>query len=264
MKYILILIMLIPLNLYSRSKYSKYTYIPQNAYDYLPQVYEEVARIIPELSTPYYFPALIEHESCICIRPSRRCRRCFNPRSRLKTWREEGAGLFQLTRTFYRNGRVKWDIVRTLKRENPELLSELNWYNIYDRPDLQIRAGLILWKSNWNRLSSNIDEENRRRFADAIFNGGWKFFNRERKTCGLRYDCDPNVWYGNVADISSGRNRRALYSGKTAWQINRRHVRDVEARMNKYENDYNNNIDIYSKEVEPLDFNSINQNQVVY
>ena len=218
-------------------KYSKYTYIPTNAYEVLPELYDKANAIAPNVD-PYYFAALIEHESCICITPTRRCRRCFNPTSRLKTKREEGAGLFQLTRAYRRNGSIRFDIIKTLKRKYSNELSELNWGNVYSRPDLQIIAGLLLWKSNYDNLPKHLDPLVKRRFTDSIFNGGTKFFNRERRSCGLKRGCNPNLWYGNVADSSSGRNKRALYSGKTAWQINRRHVKDVEQRMSKYEKDY--------------------------
>jgi len=44
------------------------TYIPPQAFQYLPIVKTEAQRIIPEILTPWYFGGLIEHESCISLK----------------------------------------------------------------------------------------------------------------------------------------------------------------------------------------------------
>jgi hypothetical protein len=190
---------------------------------------------MPNFILPPYFPALIEHESCVRLCGNNYyARRCWNPKSRLKTKREEGAGLFQITRVFNKAGRVRWDMLNTLRRKYPKQLHELNWNNIYNRPDLQIKAGLLLWRSNWDRLSKDIPVMSRIAFADSIYNGGYVWLYRERQICKLKKGCDPDKWFGNVEKIKSARAKRKLYGNRTAWDINRHHVKDVFTRIDKY------------------------------
>jgi len=227
-------------SLYGQNCDSK-TYIPDKAKKLLPIVYEEVYKILGnDFNYPFYFPALIEHESCVKLCGNNYwAKRCWSPKSRLKTKREEGAGFFQLTRVFNKTGRVKWDTIEYLRKRFPKELHELNWNNVYERPDLQIKAGILLWKSNFIKFSKNIPIETRIAFADSVYNGGWKYFRYERKYCGLIKNCDPNKWFGNVEKIKSKRARRKLYGNRTAWDINRHHVKDViKNRMSKYMKDY--------------------------
>jgi hypothetical protein len=191
-------------------------------------------------SYPFYFPALIEQESCVRLCGNNYwSRRCWSPKSRLKTKREEGAGFFQLTRVFTKTGMVKWDTIDILRKRYPKQLHKLNWNNVYNRPDLQILAGLLLWRKNFYMLSKFIPLEERIAFADSMFNGGYYYLNKERKKCKLVKSCDPDKWFGNVEKIKSRRAIRKLYGNRTAWDINRDHVRKVlKIRMPKYNMNY--------------------------
>lgn len=206
-------------------------YIPTRAYKYFPMVIESNIEYLPELVIPDYFGGLIEHESCITL-----CsKRCWNPKSRLKTKREEGAGLGQLTRVFNRNGTVRWDMLRTLRLRHPKELKELTWNNIYKRPDLQIKALVLLWRDDYEYLSKSIrNKKEIQWFVDSAYNGGFKWLNRERIMCKFTKGCDPDLWFNNVEKMKSRRARRKLYGTRTAWDINRHHVRDVRLRSKKY------------------------------
>lgn len=250
MKIIIMISILLSLNLYSGSCSSK-TYIPERAITNVDTLYEVVDITMEEIGNdipPYYFPALVEHESCVQLCGTGYwAKRCWNPISRLKTYwdkdktlnREEGAGLFQLTRAWYKNGTLRMDTVRDLKRKYPKELKELNWDNVYDRPDLQMKAGLLLWRSNYKILPNTITEYNRMLMADSIYNGGYKYFNKERIECNLRKGCDSDVWFDNVENMNA-RGTKILYGERTAYMINRNHVKDVVYRMGKYETDYEN------------------------
>jgi len=265
MKMIILICLLLSINLYSRCD-SK-TYIPKRAIENVDTLYMEVDETMSDLNEyipSYYFPALIEHESCVQLCGTGYwARRCWNPISRLKTYwdkskkinREEGAGLFQLTRAWRKNGTLRLDSIGALKRKYPKELSELNWNNVYKRPDLQMKAGLLLWKANYKMLPKDIDSYNKMLMTDSIYNGGYKYFNRERKECGLRKDCNDKIWLNNIENINK-RGNRILYGKRTAYMINRHHVRDVIKRMPKYKKNYNaivqcidiNNTNIYIRD----------------
>ena len=228
-----IVLLLLPLLLYAGCPVK--TYIPKNAYPLVGTMYKEVKDVIPEYDNPPYFQALIEQESCVrlCGR-GYWAKRCWSPISELHTKREQGIGFFQLTRTFKKNGRIRWDIIGTLRRKHAKELHELNWGNVKSRPDLQIKAGLLLWRDNYRRLGSVIPVSDRAYFADSMYNGGGLVY-KERRICKLRKGCNPDKWFGNVELIKDVRDKKVLYGHKTAYDINREHVRNVfKLRLPKY------------------------------
>lgn len=206
--------------------------IPKNAHQHLNTVYEEQRNIHPEILFKSYVPSLIEHESCISLKHSR----CWSPRSELKTKREHGVGLGQITKAYDKRGKVRFDTLKGLVRRHPKELGELNWDNVKDRPDLQIRAILIMLKNIDDKLPMSIDTWNRLLMTDAAYNGGYGGLKRERKQCGLRKNCDPNIWFKNVEN-NCRKSRKAIYGKRSACDINRHHVKDVISKIPKYEID---------------------------
>jgi len=242
MKFILLILSIFTLHAGCDYK----TYIPDKAKELFPIIEEANENIIPSIYTPWYFSSLIEHESCVQLcGKSYWARKCWNPTSRLKTYwdksktknREEGAGLLQLTRAWHRDGRLRLDTINHLRKRYPKQLHELNWDNVYERPDLQLQAGLLLWRDNDHMLNKNITGYNRLWFLDSIYNGGSRLLLKERTKCKLMKGCDPTIWFGNVADVNC-RGHKILYGKRTAWDINRHHVKDVKARMEKYKDLY--------------------------
>ena len=209
--------------------YDLKTYIPKRAYIYYPLVIKEVERIQPDFILPPYYGALIEHESCIRLT----YKKCWNPYSELKTSREQGVGLGQLTRA-WRNGKLRFDSLRNLRRRHYKELSELTWYNIKDRPDLQIRAIVLMWSDNFRRLKRSIDYYDRIAMADSAYNGGFGGLRKDIKKCYLTKGCNSNKWFDNV-ELTCTKSKRPLYGNRSACDINRYHVRDVlDNRLNKY------------------------------
>lgn len=206
------------------------TQIPDRAKIYFPEVIKASNEIFPEFILPSYFGALIEHESCITLKHSR----CWSPTSELKTSREQGVGLGQLTRAWTKTGSLRFDSLGDIRKKHYNELKELSWSNIKQRPDLQIKAIILMWKDNYVRLPSSISDYERIAMADAAYNGGYGDLLKERKYCGLKKDCDPNYWFGNI-EKTCLKSTRKLYGNRSACDINRHHVHDVmEVRLNKY------------------------------
>lgn len=179
-----------------------------------------------------YLASLIEHESCISLTHSR----CWNSKSRLRTPREEGAGLGQLTRAFRPDGSVRFDALTELKQKHPLALQELTWYNVYKRPELQMRAVVLKMQDNYNYFSKYaVNPMEAYAFSDAGYNGGNGGVNNERRACKLASWCDPNKWFDNVEKLCL-KSKAALYGNRSACDINRHHVKDVLlVRSTKYE-----------------------------
>ena len=174
---------------------------------------------------------MIEHESCISLTHSR----CWNPASRLRSAREEGAGLGQLTRAFRSDGSIRFDALAELKTKHRSL-AELTWTNIYTRPDLQVRAVVLKMQDNYTYYlpyaATTLDAL---AFADAAYNGGIGGLNSERRACKLSSTCDHTRWFGNVENYCL-KSKAALYGNRSACDINRHHVTDVlQTRSGKYE-----------------------------
>lgn len=205
------------------------TYIPAQAEQYRPMFRAEVDAHWPDHPKREYLPALVEHESCITLKHSR----CWNPKSRLKTHREEGAGFGQITRAWHPNGSLRFDALAELRSRHLSL-REWSWSNVYDRPDLQIRGVVLKTKDDFQALRVVSDPIERLAFADAAYNGGMGGVQKERRACGLKAGCDPQKWFGHVEHVCL-KSKQPLYGTRSACDINRHHVEDtMRVRAQKY------------------------------
>jgi len=195
-----------------------------------PLVNAEIGANWPELEPRAYVFALISHESCVTYRHSR----CWSPTSRLRTAREEGAGLGQLTRAWAPDGSLRFDSLADLKDRHPALRG-LDWRNIYDRPELQVRALVLMSRGNWLALNVVRDGWERLAMVDAAYNGGLGGVQRERRACQVAPGCDPQRWWDHVEGRCL-KSQQPLYAGRSPCEINRHHVRDVLlVRIPRYE-----------------------------
>lgn len=206
------------------------TYIPPGAVKYASVVKVENATYLPSWYQPAYFGALIEHESCVSLTHSK----CWNPKSQLKTAREEGAGLGQITRAYKADGSVRFDALSDMRKQYRTALNELSWSNVYSRPDLQIRTIVLMTGANLRSFADVPSPHERMAMVDAAYNGGVGGVRKERRICGLTRNCDPQKWFKNV-ELTCGKSLKALYGNRSACDINRHHVTDVvKTRLPKY------------------------------
>jgi hypothetical protein len=231
MRYLFLLLSFIALHAYA---VDVNTYIPLGAITYKLTVQEEIERNYPKLVEYNYVPALIEHESCISLTH----KRCWNPTSQLKTSRETGAGLGQITIAYREDGSVRFDKLKELRDTYRSELKDLTWDNVYKSPGLQIRALVLLLKQDNNRLRGIEDEEERLNFTDAAYNGGIGGVFKEQRACGLALNCNSQIWFGNVEKYCMKSNK-ALYGTRSACDINRAHTRNVMLeKLPKYKHYY--------------------------
>lgn len=204
--------------------------IPAKARLHLSDLAFEIDNHWRKIPNRAYLPGLIEHESCLSLTHSR----CWSPTSRLKTQREEGAGFGQLTRAYRADGTLRFDALAEMRDRHPDL-RELDWSNIYNRPDLQLRTIVLQTRDLFLALLSVPDPMERLAMTDAAYNGGLGGLQRERRACTMAPGCDPGVWWDHV-EVHCLKSRAPLYGNRSACDINRHHVRDVfERRMPKYE-----------------------------
>lgn len=208
------------------------SHIPPQAYQFFPIIIEESDRHTPDIYHPSYYGALIEHESCLNLKH----KRCWNPTSELLNSREQGSGLFQLTRTWNPDGTIRFDTLSDLRRRHMSDLRDLSWLNVKQRPDLQIRSGILLTKESLKVLRNVEDPWERLYMVDTAHNMGIGRIAKDRRACGLAADCDPQIWRGHVERYcTASRKPMRQYGGRSPCDIGRHHSKDViELRMPKY------------------------------
>jgi len=205
--------------------------IPAQAAQYLPALSAQVREVMPAFHAPEYFGALIEHESgCPGIKSM-----CWNPKARLKSAREEGAGLSQITRAYKEDGSLRFDALAETRKLDPRGLNELRWDNVYERPDLQMRVMVIMTRQNWNRITPLAqDVDYRLKLTDLSYNAGIGRVLNDMRSCSLTTGCNPQKWEGHV-EATCTASRKPLYGNRSACDISRHHVHDVvDTRMPKY------------------------------
>ncbi len=209
------------------------TYVPLNAQRLAPVATAEIERTWPSMPLRSYLGALVEQETCTTLTS----RSCWSPTARLKTAREEGAGLGQLTRAWDASGRLRFDALAEVKAMAPADLAQLDWATVYTRADLGLRATLIKLKDCDARLQrlGGFDPQQRVAFCDAAYNGGMGGLLQDRRLCAARAGCDPNQWFGHVEHTSAKSRTKWQGYGQSAFDINRGHVRNtVLVRRPKY------------------------------
>ncbi|MFN3303162.1 MAG: hypothetical protein ACK44A_05510 [Roseateles sp.] len=197
--------------------------IPPQAEPLLPVLQAEIRQAWPDHPMPAYFGGLIEHESA-CPRP----RSCWRPTAQLKTQREEGAGLGQLTRAYRPDGSTRFDALAEMRAAHPAL-RELDWRTIYQRPDLQLRAVVLKSRDDWRAIGPAARME----FVDLAYNAGRGRVSQDRRACAMTAGCDPAQWWGHVERTCTA-SRAPIYGNRSACDISRHHVADVLARAAKY------------------------------
>lgn len=199
------------------------TYVPPQAIQHLPTLKNEQERFWADHPKASYLAGQIEKESCITLKHAR----CWNPKVTLKTHREYGAGLGQLTKAYRTDGSIRFDALSEIKFKHKKELAELTWDNILERPDLQMRAVTLKMRDNYQyyeKYSYNITEAYL--FAAVSYNGGIGGLDNERRACKLASWCDHTKWTDNVEKLCL-KSKSPMYGTRSACDINRAYPKDV-------------------------------------
>lgn len=204
--------------------------LPPNAVKYLPVLKSSIQDIWPSTSYPQYFGAQIEQESCISLKSSG----CWNPKTELKTSREYGFGLGQITIAYNANGSVRFNNYQAMVNKY-SVLHAWTWDDRFD-PKYQIDAFLLMDHEDFisaGKLTDSLPDQYS--FMFSAYNGGLGGLIQDRKLCTTIKGCDPSKWYGNVELHSFKSKTKFKGYGQSAFDINRGYVSNVEkVRSPKY------------------------------
>ena len=200
-------------------------YIPANATVYAPTLVQQQRLYWVDHPAPFLLGGLVEQESCIALT----YKSCWNPKAELKTSREEGAGLGQITRAYDAQGNTRMDALKALTAKYPVQLAGLSWADVYTRPDLQLRALVLQEHDSFTSILRSVPNAgvvDKLAFTDAAYNGGYGGLQQDRRKCQLIRGCDPQVWFDNV-EKSCSKSTAPIYGNRSACDINREHVKMV-------------------------------------
>lgn len=188
--------------------------LPPGAVQNLPILKAEIRAAWPALPLPSVLGAQVEQESR------------WQEQAALRTSREYGFGLGQLTVAYRADGSERFNAWREVQALDPGL-EGWQWENRYD-VRLQLRAVVVKNRACYQRLRPLLDDDyNALAMCDAAYNGGLGGVYAERRLCASVAACDPDRWFGNV-ELHSNKSRAKWHGyGKSAFEINREHVKNV-------------------------------------
>ena len=196
--------------------------IPVNAATYLPVLAAQFDRYWPDVPSRSIFAAQVETESCVSLKS----KKCWTPFAELKTDREYGFGLGQITVTkSFDNFKVAKGLDSSLK--------DWTWENRYNA-EFQLRTLVLMNRFNFFKLKWAKDTHEQLAFMFAAYNGGLGGVLSDRSVCRATPLCDESRWFGNVEHTSKKAKVAAKGYGLSFFQINRNYVAGMWVRCRKY------------------------------
>ena len=204
--------------------------VPARAQQYLPLLVEQQRSIWPDAPIPSFLGAQVEQESCISLTHSK----CWNPNVQLKTPREWGRGLGQVTTAYRADGSVRFDKQAELRAQFASLRGWTTdrWMD----PRYQLIAIVEMDKSIYGRMHDAATPIDRLGFTLSAYNGGESGVRQDRLLCANTSRCDRRRWVGHVERTSA--KSRTPHPGyrQSFYAINREYVSNVIGlRRPKYE-----------------------------
>lgn len=188
---------------------------PPSALGYLPVLRAEVVRSWPDAPDAAALAAQVEQETCISLRS----RSCWSPHAELKTPREYGFGLGQITVTPRFNN---FEAARLLDAS----LTRWAWEDRFDAAR-QLRVLVLMDRQAYRAVARAPDPRERFAMALSAYNGGAGGLSADRRLCGQVAGCDPARWFDNVERVSLKARTAAAGYGQSFFAINRGYVRAV-------------------------------------
>ena len=204
--------------------------LPANALTYLPVLVEQQRAIWPDAPIPSFLGAQVEQESCISITH----KKCWNPNVQLKTSREWGRGLGQVTTAYRADGTVRFDKQAELRAQFASLRgwTTERWMD----PRYQLIAIVEMDKSIYRRVRDAASPIDQLSFTLSAYNGGEAGVLQDRRLCANTPRCDQRRWAGHVERTSAKSKTPHPGYRQSFYTINREYVSNViGVRRPKYE-----------------------------
>lgn len=189
--------------------------LPAAVTAHAPLLRAEVDRYWPDAPDRVALAAQVEQETCVSLRS----RSCWSPRAELKTPREYGFGLGQLTVT------QRFNNFDAAKRLDATLV-HWAWEDRFDAAR-QLRVLVLMDRQAYRAIANAPDPRERLAMALSAYNGGTGGLSADRRLCGQVAGCDPRLWFGNVERTSLKARAKTAGYGQSFFDINRGYVRAI-------------------------------------
>jgi hypothetical protein len=144
----------------------------------------------------------------------------WNPSAELKTVREHGCGLMQITRVYGR-----FDKLDEMRRKYPALAG-WTWADCKNVA-YQLPAFALLTQENALAMPALNTQRDTRAFQVCAYNAGPRGCMLDRRACEMTHGCDPSAYFGGIA-LACGRSPAIIPGiGRTACDITRGYVAKV-------------------------------------
>lgn len=200
---------------------AKLPILPKNAVPLISVVSQTLDELWPALKMRSFVGAKIEQESCLSLTHSK----CWSPYAELKTSREYGFGLGQITVAYNKDGTERFNVWKDLIKIDPVLKKKWTWENRFDST-MQIRATIIKSKASYDMVRFPVaDDFEHLAFGAVTYNSGSVLI--DRRICIDTKGCDPSKWFGNV-ELHSVKSRiKQKGYGKSFYDISREYPRNI-------------------------------------
>jgi hypothetical protein len=165
---------------------------------YLPMISDAFGRYWPNAPYKYVEPGKLDRETAC---PN--MKKCWTPTVQLKTSREWGIGISQVTIAYNSDGSIRFNNFEAAKKKYNEILSQWTYDDIYN-PKYHILYSVLEDKSNFIRMTylfgNDID-----RWAGTLvsYNAGSGRVNNRFTLCKLTEGCDTSKWFGGLDGVAS-------------------------------------------------------------
>lgn len=194
------------------------TYIPAQAHALAPELVEVQVKTWPDAYQPWTMAGQVEQESCITLTH----KRCWNPGAELKTSREWGVGLGQVTIAYRADGSVRFNKFEELKAQHASL-RDWKWEDRYNA-SYQLMAIVEMDRALFGQVRDAASADDRLAFMLAGYNGGQSGVLQDRRLCANTPRCNSRKWFGHVEQTSLKTRQVNAGYGKSAFEINREYV----------------------------------------
>lgn len=173
------------------------------------------------------FPGTVEQETCASLK------KCWNFNVQLKTSREYGFGLGQITIAYTKQGKVRFNNFLEAKKKYTEL-SQWQWDDRYNPTNQLIYMVLRLKQSFQSMESFFKDDDNRWAATLVSYNAGPKAVMDRIAVCRFKKGCDKTAWFQGLDSAIPPHEKKSLYGKPLYIRINEYPENIIHIRANKY------------------------------
>lgn len=201
--------------------------ILQQAKPTLPIFKNVVTQYWSDAPKQQYFPGTVEQETCASLK------KCWNFKTELKTSKEYGFGLSQITIAYTHKGNVRFNNFLEAKKKYHEL-SQWQWDDRFN-PKYQLTYIVLQLKHLYQPMKHYFKDDDNRWAASLVsYNAGPGKVIDRMTVCDLTKGCDKTAWFNGLDSVVPPSEKKKLYGKALYLRINEYPENVIHVRASKY------------------------------